>query len=309
MKVEQSHELNALLEECRPLTWSGRWLIFRSYFRLLLPLLAFCSVGALEIMFWADTLSLPKLLFCIALPVTLPSFVLLMTEIGSKNDFYSKRVLEIRDQGIKVNPGAIIISWHDISVFRFEPVVDCLNLVKLAVEYRAKRKTKIINRCWPMVLSKAEQMLNLSSELTLQQQMGKGSFALKHFTEPVISQANPPPKITILPLWLWMIGFFFFLHGLPILGASIFKTTDQPVKNHSHRTVSPKRAEQLARFIIKSGHIHNYQEYRRFSMICGSVIIGIGTVFLIWSTAAERKFRKRQPVEAQDKTASNPIIL
>lgn len=309
MKVEQPRELNALLEECRPLTWSGRWLIFRSYFRLLLPLLAFSSVGALEIMFWADTLSLPKLLFCIALPVSLPSFVLVMTEIGSKINFHSKRVLEIRDQGIKLNPGGIIISWHEISLFRFEPMVDRLNLVKLAVEYRDKRKTKVINRCWPMVLSKAEQMLSLSSELTLRQQMGKGAFVLKQFTEPVISQASPPPKITILPLWLWMIGFYFILHGLPILGASIFKTTDQPVKSHSHRTVSPKRAEQFARFIIKSGHIHNFQEFRRFSMICGSAMTGIGIVFFIWSTAAERKFRKHQPVEAQDKTASNPIIL
>ena len=304
MKVEQPRELNALVDDSIPLTWSSRWQRFRDVVPLVALLAAFVVEGALLAAWLEDRLDAPTALIILFGGLLIFALHLVPVECEMRSRHRAKRALEAKDKGVVLKPmRRDLVPWDWIKTFRFEPFSQRSDLVKLTVEYAAGRKSKFIRR-WSMALSKTEQVGNLTSELEFRRQRGTGSFALLRLAEPLVA---PPvaQKMALVPCWVGVIGLYLLAHGIPLLFIS-FPDHDKgsDARRAKIERVS-KKAAQPSRFATKADWLRARIGPHR--ILIGGTLTGLGAGFYAWGMVLIFRTKESGPMPQTDSSSAQGL--
>lgn len=278
MQIEQSAELNKHVDATIPLNWARRW----QGLKPTLPLLIACSVLLVEQLafrIWLDDRSLfsalPLLLACAFTPIAL---VMGAVEVQVRFRHRAKRWIKLEPKRVSICPAKYNrIAWSHIGAWRFEPLGNGISgLTKMTLEYRLDRKGKI-RREWSMVLSQPDQEHTLSAELEHFREVGLNAAEMSRLTEPRPTEPRPRRPHAMMALAL---GFWCFVHGLPLLGAGLLppETHREEPSSRSHFTHG--EIAKLQRTITR--HFPDPRQFRGFLLVTGGGMTAVGASLYAW---------------------------
>jgi hypothetical protein len=283
--IEQKPELNRFVDPSIPLTWRYRW----EQYRRLLPLILFCSVCLLDqalLHAWlADQMFLGVFVKIAVCGLAISLVLFLGLEFGIRSRHRSKRVIRIEDKGIYLKPSKRqLIRWKEVSAWLAEPIPQEPELSKLTVLLSQSKKPQ--KTAWSMVLDKS-QMRTMFAELELRKNIPPANFQIDILNEPSLPESRT--RFSMAGLCLYLFGFYLLLHGGPLLLSGL-------THGHSHgdsggSKFTSAEIEKLARFF--QAHFSSKAEVRHFFIVAGSVLTGLGLVFMVWGWLLMKRLRKQ----------------
>lgn len=230
MIFEQPAKLNRFMAESAAVSWASR----RKLALIFFPLLAFIALCFVELVAWQlwnrDQLTMEGAARGLLPAGLLLAFLIAWHEFRGFFGRFRRRNLNVLEDGISFDASEeSIIPWSKVVVFWFEDVVVDAKWIKMTVDYSGGWKGKQPFRR-TMVLEKTVQYPALLSELDRVRLTRQPGFRIE-LDKPVPPVAGARPG-SILGLWLSIAGMVLFLHGVPLLMASlahVHTQNDSPV--------------------------------------------------------------------------------
>jgi len=283
MTFEQPGTLNRFVAEPLPVNWTSRW----KSVRISLPLLAFITICLAEVPA-SIMLTHGRFVPMMFLPALAPAAFLLalhlvLNELKLRGQ-NGKRLLSVLDKGINFSTiPRPTVRWPKVVAFWFEDVPGAQELKKLTVEYFGDR-TKKFPRLYSMVLDKRDQYPALLSELKLVQQQFQLTFRIE-LDRPL--PARPSPRNPVLGLSLFLAGFLFLIHGVPLFLVPLTHHKGEPRNADPSERWTPQQQEKFDSFI--KAHFSSVSEFRHFFIGTGFVLTTIGIGLMICGNWVQRR--------------------
>ncbi len=283
MTIEQPSNLNRLVDDTIPLTWQVRWRSFRN----VVPLLLFCSINGVEMMLlrlWLRHRPIvaewPMLLLMAVFPFVL---LFLAMELLLRLNHRTKRRLRFEPKWITITPTKQNrVRWERISAWRLEPVSGETDLARLTIEYRLNKKARYL-RHWAMVLSQPDQVHALRAELERWRQVGKNTAALTELPKAMLVKQ----RARVRGMWLFALALYCLVHGFPLLGVGLSSSSSREERPAEESRLTPAEREKLGRLFVR--YFKTPERYRRFLVLTGGGLTGMGVALYFWAFARMRK--------------------
>lgn len=297
MTFEQPAGLNRSVTEPMPLTWSSRW----KFIRIFLPLLVFITICSLEILI-VKMWMMGEVKFSFLWLALLPSgflliVLLILGEIRLRDSQGNRdQLLNVLDNGISFYPNKRpLIRWPKVVAFWFEDIPGKSQLSKVTIEYFGERRTKFPRRA-ALALDKKNQCPALLSELQLFQQQHNLKFGIE------LDRALPARRPLRNPVWgmsLFLAGFFFLMHGAPLILAPLSHQDGKPHQSESGDEWSPKQQKKVAKFL--QSHFPTRAEFDHFTLEIGCVLSAIGVGLMVLGNVVQKQRVDKQPPDNSPK--------
>ncbi len=187
------------------------------------------------------------------------------------------------------------VPWDRVFAFQVEPIASEASFAKINVRMALDRKSKTI-RSWSIAFDRKARLQALLSELRRRHE-AHHCFGVQEFHEPL------PPKKTyrIATSWMYLLGAFLLLHGLPLIGLGL--SSDRSPQTPSRHENEPPPA--FRRFIL--AHFRSVAEMRKAMLVSGTILTGIGVLCLAWGwrSLTIRGKRNEEEMDKEIEEAAN----
>jgi len=298
MTFEQPASLNRFVAKpVPPLTWSSRW----KSIRIFLPLLVFITICMLERIGF-ESWKRDRFEFSLLWLAFLPSgfllvVVLVSTEIRLRGaQKIADRFLNVLEDGISFDAnGRPLIRWQKVIAFWFETISAEPQFSKVTLEYFGDRKTKFPRRA-SFAFDNQRQCPALLSELKLLQQQHRLNFRVEQ-TLPL--PLRPQPRNTVLGMSLFLAGFFFLMHGAPLVLASLSHPDGKTHQSDSADEWSPNQQKNVAKFL--HSHFPTRAEFNHFMLEVGSILSAVGVGLMVFGNVVQKQKKDKEPPDSLPK--------
>lgn len=258
LKIRQPAKWNRYVDPSIPLTWRKRWQEVRTALPILcITVFLFLEMTLLRAFFDGVEVGRDKLL---VLFLVFPLFITLFLEAAIRGSHWMPRTLILRRKGLTWEHHKVLSwGWRPVKAFEFADIPGSGGAKKVCLRI-VTRKGVTIRKC--LVLAESSQVSELETALRQRDNFDGADYeVLEHDAKAV------KPRLRLLPIWCWALGFFFLVHGLPLLGLALTKggseETPEQKQASEERPVNPvvrdwvirnvKTEEQLARIFLISG--------------------------------------------------------
>jgi hypothetical protein len=282
MQFEQAAELNRYVDPSIPLTWAVRWQALKPS----LPLLICGSLFLLEqvaLRLWLNDRSLrselPLLAACALIPIAL---IMVAFEAQVRITHRSKRRLKLEANHVSISPAKYSrVAFKRIRSWRFEPL-DAPEFSKLTLEYCLDQKRKLL-REWSMVLQ-PEQERAFLSEMEQLRQTSSTDAEVARLIQPLVRKKV---KRRLRSSAALALGFYCLMHGLPLLGGSLFASSAESESSGRESQFSAREKARLREFVTR--HFASPGEFRKFMIVASGTLTMLGAGFYFWGLSAIKK--------------------
>jgi hypothetical protein len=278
MTIEQKPELNRFVDPSIPLTWKWRWRVLK----ISLPVWFFILASLLEIWLFKAWLSndwhWDRLLIVLSTWLAMMFFILAISEFQARIGQRSKRVIEFKDDKIRVKPAkSEFIQWKKIAKFQFEPIPDTSDLkkLKLFLHGRPNQKRLAGRVFWAMVLENPSQVQEVLRCLQITKMEARADYEIETSEHPLLQESSA--RFPFLGMSLYMGGLFVLLHGGSLLLAVLNQGRHD---SDADSKFTPEEIAKLGQLIAK--HFSSKEEFRHFSLALGICLTVIGAILMIW---------------------------
>lgn len=277
MTLEQRPELNRFVDPFLIAPWKYRW----QRIKLLMPVWTICFLFLLELSVVAMWLSDKPVLEALAIAAggsLAPfAFILALFEVCDRFGHGEKRRIEFEPGTILVGSSPKGLQWNEVVKFQFEPVAALPGATKFFIFRRDPRKRKgRVSRdrvVGALVIENADQARELLDYV--RNRKAKSSM---NFEIAVLDAPSPLWELPSRAFWGLMvsaIGYFFFVHGPPIL----LKLMGMRGDSGERLKLTPERAAKLQHFMNE--HFPTYAAFHHFFLTLGIVLTVAGIVLML----------------------------